>query len=403
MPKDNPTNSARPDWPAVGYEEHPWHIEDTFSLSNSKRATMRGPYKAAVPARISALTPDLSSSTIAACEDAATAIARFDATYAVVNPPLASVLLRTESVASSQIENLSASAKQLALAELGAAKSQNAQLVYANVKAMRAAVELAENLDGPAIIEMQRVLLQESNPRIVGAWRSQQVWIGSSALSPHTALFVPPHHARIQELIDDLALFMRRTDLPQIAQIAIAHAQFETIHPFEDGNGRTGRAIVQAMLRASGLADQSTVPLSAGILGRQSEYFAALDKFHDGNVQPIIDVFVNATFAAIDNGKALNDQLEQLLSGWQSALKARRDSTAHKLLALLPGLPVVNIPALVQMLDVTDMTAMAAVDKLVEVGALRASSQSSRNRTWQSDAVLEALDEFAARSLRKRI
>lgn len=364
---------------------------------------MRGPYKAAVPARISALTPNLSSSTIAACEDAATAIARFDATYAVVNPPLASVLLRTESVASSQIENLSASAKQLALAELGAAKSQNAQLVYANVKAMRAAVELAENLDGPAIIEMQRVLLQESNPRIVGAWRSQQVWIGSSALSPHTAIFVPPHHSRIQELIDDLALFMRRTDLPQIAQIAIAHAQFETIHPFEDGNGRTGRAIVQAMLRASGLADQSTVPLSAGILGRQSEYFAALDAFHDGNVLSIIDVFVNATFAAIANGKALNDQLEQLLSGWQSALKARRDSTAHRLLALLPGLPVVNIPALAQMLDVTDMTAMAAVNKLVEIGALRASSQSSRNRTWQSDAVLEALDEFAARSMRKRI
>ncbi|WP_277932448.1 Fic family protein [Rhodococcus opacus] len=80
-------------------------------------------------------------------------------------------------------------------------------------------------------------------------WRQQQVWIGGGSLGPHTAHFVPPHHDRVPELIDDLIVFANRVDVTVIAQIAVAHAQFETIHPFLDGNGRVGRALIQAMLR----------------------------------------------------------------------------------------------------------------------------------------------------------
>ncbi len=168
----------------------------------------------------------------------------------LVAAPFASILLRTESASSSEVENLTSSAKQVALAEIGASRSGNARLVVANVRAMKAAIILSDRLDESAIIEMHEALLSDSAPAVVGRWRDEQVWIGGGSVSPHSASFVPPHHDRVEALMADLIGFTRRTDVPVLAQAAIAHAQFETIHPFPDGNGRTGRAIIQSMLRA---------------------------------------------------------------------------------------------------------------------------------------------------------
>jgi Fic family protein len=117
---------------------------------------------------------------------------------------------------------------------------------------------------------MQRALLGEPEDTQKHGWRNEQVWIGGG-ISPHTAEFVPPVHGRIQHFIDDLMRFIDRDDLPVLAQIAIAHAQFETIHPFVDGNGRTGRALVQSLLRAKGVTVSTTVPLSAGLLNEAAQ------------------------------------------------------------------------------------------------------------------------------------
>jgi Fic/DOC family len=95
-------------------------------------------------------------------------------------------------------------------------------------------------------------LLRGSQPEHAGKWRDQPVWIGGGDLSPHNADFVPPHHSRVEPAIADLVRFMDRDDMPPLVQAAIAHAQFETIHPFPDGNGRTGRALVQSLLRGKG-------------------------------------------------------------------------------------------------------------------------------------------------------
>jgi Fic family protein len=108
---------------------------------------------------------------------------------------------------------------------------------------MTAAIALSNRIDADAILAMHRVLMADTDPDIAGRWRSQQVWIGGSDLGPHDALFVPPHHARIAPAMADLVRFVARDDLPALTQAAIAHAQFETIHPFPDGNGRTGRTL----------------------------------------------------------------------------------------------------------------------------------------------------------------
>lgn len=152
----------------------------------------------------------------------------------------------------------------MALAKLGVSALANAHLVAANVEAMSASVTLSDHLDADSILAMHAALLRHSRPQDAGRWRSQQVWIGSWSISPADAVFVPAHHDRVPDAVADLVDFMRRDDLPVVVQAAIAHALFETIHPFPHGNGRTGRALLHALLRNKGLIRRVTVPISSG-------------------------------------------------------------------------------------------------------------------------------------------
>ena len=156
------------------------------------------------------------------------------------------------------IENLSSGAKSIAVAELGDTSKRNATEIVGNVAAMRAAIELEDRLDPDAVLAMHRALLQHVEPEMAGKWREQQVWIGGSSIGPHKAEYVAPHHSHIAALIDDLVSFIRRDDIPSARSAAIAHAQFETIHPFPDGNGRTGRALIHSILRSRGLTRSVT-------------------------------------------------------------------------------------------------------------------------------------------------
>lgn len=183
-------------------------------------------------------------------------MARFESHVVAEFAPLAATLRCGEAWLSSRIEGVSASARKVGEAALTQPSSSevhtsNAELIVANVRAMDAALQLAERVDQAAILSMHRALLQDSAPDIAGKWRDDQVWIGGQgrlgALSPHTANFVPPTHVRVPEAVADQVHFAERQDLPALAQTAITHAQFEMIHPLADGNGRTGRALIHAM------------------------------------------------------------------------------------------------------------------------------------------------------------
>ncbi|WP_435748490.1 Fic family protein [Microbacterium sp. PMB16] len=329
-------------------------------------------------------------------------MARFDAEVGTLAAPFASILLRTESASSSEVEHLTASAKQVALAEIGASKSVNARLIVGNVAAMEAAVALSDNLNTDAILTMHRVLLQKSNPEIVGRWRDAQVWIGGGSISPHSADFIPPHQDRVPALMDDVMEFARRSDVPVIAQVAIAHAQFETIHPFPDGNGRTGRALVQGMLRAADVTTNVTVPVSAGLLGDTEAYFRALTAFRAGDAGPIIETMAEAAFSAIANGRSLEREITRIAARWDEVVRARSDSSAHALKQLLLRQPIVTSTIVAGELGVSFPAAASSVQKLVDAGVLSQSSIGRRNRHFQATEVLNALDDFGARARRQR-
>ena len=388
-------------WPALMYEELPWKTSDDIPMSRSARRRAKGPYLAAIVPEIRTRTPLLPPETVTVAEEAATEISRFDAELGHEIAPFAAILLRSESAASSKIENLTASARAIAQAELTGHADGNASLIVANERAMRAALELAGQIDGDTILQMHEALLGPTQPDIAGRWRGQQVWIGGGDVSPHDATFVPPCHERVPAAIEDLIGFIDRDDLPVLAQAALAHAQFETIHPFPDGNGRTGRALIHAEIRNKRLTRNVTVPVSAGLLIDTDAYFEALTAYRHGDAVPIVDQLAAAAFAAVANGRQLVDELRTVRAGWADTVSARRGSNTWRIADLLLRHPVVNARLIATETGIAAQNTYRALTPLVDAGVAVEFSDKKRNQMWRSPEVLGALEAFAGRAGRR--
>jgi Fic family protein len=387
-------------WPPITYEQHPW-VPST-GVPRTQQRKHAGVYDAAVvPAIAAAPLPPLNAALVALLDEATAEIARFDAEHGADIAPFAPLLLRSESAASSKIENLTASAKSIALAELGDPSKHNAAIIVANTRAMEAAVALADRLDDAAILDMHRVLLEATVPRWAGKWRDQQVWIGGSDYGPHNAQFVAPHHQHIPTAVQDLVAFMQRDDVPVLTLAALAHAQFETIHPFPDGNGRVGRALIHALLRAKGLTREVTVPVSAGLLTHTQSYFDGLTDYRRGEIEPIVELIADAAFRAVANGRELIVDLQAIRAEWDDLIRVRRGASAWRVADVLISQPVIDSPLLQRELGIAATNANSAIDHLVEVGILSKVSGNHRNRKWASNDVLHALDDFADRTGRR--
>jgi Fic family protein len=386
-------------WPALAWEEHDWVSKVPPEMVSAKvRKRHSGSYRSAVVPAIAELTPRLPVAVASLAEEASIEIARFDAELGAEVAPFASVLLRSESASSSLIENLTSGAKAIALAELGSTEKRNATEIVGNVAAMKAALDLADRLDQNAILAMQRALVGEHDPAIAGRWRDEQVWIGGDSFGPHGAEFIAPHHAHVPALMDDLVRFTGRTDLPLLSQAAIAHAQFETVHPFADGNGRAGRALIHSMLRGHGLTRNVTVPVSAGLLTDARGYFDTLTAYREGNPAAIVENLAQASFTAVSTGRQLVAELRTIRASWNEKIRARRGAGAWRLADALIRQPVVDAATVAEALNVTPENALRAIKPLIDAGVITEFTGFARNRMWQSTEVLSALDAFAARA-----
>ena len=266
---------------------------------------------------------------------------------------------------------------------------------------MQSALDLAGELSVDNAVAMQAALLQQHHPDLVGL-RTEAVWVGGGlSATPDTAGFVPLHHGRVPALMVDVMTFARRPDVLVLPHLAIAHAQLETIHPFADGNGRTGRALVQAMLRHHRVTRSITVPVSAGLLAGTGEYFDALTGYRAGDIEPIIEQFIAATWRSIDNAEQLVAGLQRIRQEWGTRVDARRGSGARRLLDELASHPVIDVARVAELLGVAYTSAASAIERLEQAKVLLPLSRASRNRAWQVHEVIDLLDEFAARARRR--
>lgn len=387
---------ARVDVPPIGQDPQVWDPPVDFGLTRCERAARGRTYLSAVPARIAGLRLEVPPGLAADAEDAAAEIARFDVSAEHGLGAVAAVLLHSESASSSQIEQISASARSVAEAELTGSGGANAVVVADNTRAMVDALAMAEALTPQVVVDVQRVLLERHSPALVG-WRREPVWIGGGGSTPLSADYVAPDHRLVEGAVEDLVAFAARDDLPLLPQIAVAHAQFETIHPFADGNGRTGRAIVQILLRSKGLTRTATVPVSGGLLTEKSRYFDALGAYREGDAGPIINQFVRASLRAVTHGRRLATQVTELRETWRQSLRARSDSAVWKVLELLPAHPVIDAETVAREIGIHPNNVRRAVAPLVEAGVLVPSQHDkSRRSLYRAPAVLELLDEYAA-------
>jgi Fic family protein len=365
-------------WPALGSRTVPWQpIEGLVDLSRRALRSTPATFDAAVVPEISHVQLVLPGDLAADLDEATRMLAAFDAGGAGEIAPFASVLLRSESAASSQIENLTSSARALAEAEIGEGNRANAAVILGNVRTMQAALDLAGRLDEDAVLAMHRALMAQQSQHPAGQWRDQQVWVGGSPLHPGDAQYVPPLAVDVPGLMADLVSFMDRDDLPPLAHAALAHAQFETIHPFTDGNGRTGRALLHSVLLHTGAIRRVTVPISAGLLAIRDDYFDALTAYRGGDVEPILRCVAEAA----RNGTHIGERLV-------GTLRAVRADWAEQ--------PVVTARVVVRELGVSAPTAQSALQRLVDDGILLESTGHRRNRVYRAPAVLRALDGYAA-------
>ncbi|HEX6231635.1 MAG TPA: Fic family protein [Jiangellaceae bacterium] len=389
-------------WPAIGSEELLWRPSISPDLlSRSMRERHFGPYRAATVPTIAGLDIQLPTTVLAQADEATAEIARFDAELGHEITHFGALLLRSESASSSQIENLTAGARAIALAELGEGRTANSVQIVANVRAMNAAIALADRLDVEAILAMQAALMAHDE-EVAGKWRTEQVWIGGTSYGPHQATFVPPHHRYVASAMRDLVAFAGRDDVPVLAHAALTHAQFETIHPFVDGNGRTGRALIHAMLHAKGLTRHVTVPVSAGLLADTDAYFDALTQYRAGDPTAIVAQLSEASLMAVANGRQLVADLRAIRLRWQDAVSVRRDAVAWQLVDLLLRQPVIDAAIVQAELKATSANAHRAIRQLQDAGVITEFSGRKRRRLWQAREVLSALDDFAARAARRR-
>lgn len=389
-------------WPALTWEpQTPWVHRDALA---SRRATRHnsGTFSSAVPASIAERNVELSPALRARLQENATAMTRFDERlHHIGGIPFSAVLLRGESASSSQIENLTVSARRLSLAVLGASGSKvgvNAELVARNVYAMRTALDTAENISVDNILAMHRELtrgLQQDS----GVIRTQWVWIKGD--SPVAADYVAPHHERVPADLEDLVDFMNRSDINPIAQAAIAHAQFETIHPFTDGNGRTGRALVSSLLRARGVTPHIILPISSGLLHDTKGYIQALTDYRSGDAEPIIRLFDKAINHALDNVELLVEDIENLRNQVLS-IAQRKTTLLHSLADLCCTEPAFTAHMVEEHTQGSRASVYRLLNRMVELQILREERVKIQGqKVWTVPALNRALDDFAARAGRR--
>ncbi len=348
--------------------------------------------------------------------DAETAITRLNVQASALadTEALARLLLRAESVASSRIEGLEIGARRLlraeAARELGEpTRDVTAVEVLSNIDAMSAAIAEIGPGDpispGTLLVFHQRLLETTRQARYAGRFREKQNWIGGSDYNPCSAAFVPPPPELVPKLIEDLCAFCASESLPAVAQAAIAHAQFETIHPFADGNGRTGRALIQLVLRRRGLATRVLPPVSLVLATRFSDYIDGLtatryrgpatgQAAHAG-LNLWVSRFADACQRAVRDAASFEKRIQQIQSQWRTRLgRVRANSAVDLLITSIAGAPVLTAGAAATLIGRSYPQANAAIQRLASAGILSQTNVGRRNRTFEAPEIINAFTDL---------
>ena len=393
--------------------------QSDFGSGLPRRDRQSCTYQAYVPDRLVDRRITLEGDVAADVADAETAMTRLnlEASALVDTEALARILLRAESVASSKIEGLEIGSRRLLRAEMARELGEisidvTASEVLGNIDAMVwavAAVTPQQKISLDHILEIHRRLLAGTQlDEHAGHIRTEQNWIGGSSYNPCSAAFVPPPPKRVRRLLDDLCDFCNQDSLPAVAQAAIAHSQFETIHPFVDGNGRTGRALVHLVLRRRGLAQRVLPPVSLILATWSKDYITRLDGTRylgsatsseaSEGLNRWVGLFAAACSRAVKDAMTFEDRTQEMQADWRKRLgRVRSGSTTDLLIRALPGAPIITASSAARLTGRSFQAANEAITRLADSKVLHQVSIGRRNRAFEAKDVIDAFKALERR------
>ncbi len=283
-----------------------------------------------------------------------------------------------------------------------------AREVLGNIDAMAYVDEVAkaDRVDVRHLLEAHRRLLGGTPlDSHAGRTRTVQNWIGGSDFNPCAAAFVPPPPEMVDDLLEDLCAFCNDDALPPVAQAAIAHAQFETIHPFVDGNGRIGRALLYVVLRRRGVARRVFPPCSLVLATRARDYIGGLTathyrgspasrEAHEG-LNHWVAVFASAARRAAAEADAFENRIEALQAEWRVRLgRVRSGSAADLLLRAIAGAPVLTVRTGAELVGRSVQASNEAINRLVRAAILRPTNLRRHNRAFEAPEIIHAFTDL---------
>lgn len=310
--------------------------------------------------------------------------------------------IRKEAVLSSQIEGTQSSLSELLLFENEMAAGvplDDVTEVSNYVAAMEHGLKrLAEGfpLSLRLLREVHAVLLAKGrgSEKQPGEFRTSQNWIGGSR--PGNAWFVPPPPDQVIPCMGALETFLHQQEIPTLIRAGLAHAQFETIHPFLDGNGRTGRLLITLLLCADGVLPQPLLYLSLFLKTHRRAYYDLLQRVRtQGDWEAWLDFFLHGVEETANQASSTASRLLELFRQDRAKLQGagRRSVSALKLHDVLQRHPLITISRLVKNHGFTAPTAASSLELLVELGIVRELTGYRRNRIFSYDAYLQTLNE----------
>ncbi len=366
-------------------ERHPWAPADSG-------VKLVHDYEAAVPAPLASQQIHVDADVASLCQDARLALALLDRSPAMHQPGVVATLTLAEAIASSLIDGLVAIPRQLAAAAAIQPTSRSARTVH------KAVSNLSAHLDASRrAVTLGSISLAYSPPRRMAsghqtgaAYRRVQTWRGGTDLWPDGADFVPPHPARIADLMDDLVAFVARGDLDPITQAAIAHGQVRSIEPFPESSDGVARSLINGIFRSRRAIERSVIPISAALAGNTLRYNGSWRTFREGDATPMVEMVAQATLRAADAAGRLATRVADLPEHWREVARPRRGSAAHALIDRLVANPTVNAQQVQDLTGASQASAYEAIARLAEAGVLARVSPTRRDTAWAAIDVFEA-------------
>ncbi len=313
--------------------------------------------------------------------------------------------IRKEALLTSQIEGTQASLTDLFDDEAGI-KVSNADDVEEVSNYLRAFRWVQAQLRDPKGLPISVRLLCDAHRLLLngvrgagkqpGELRRSQNWIGGTR--PGNAVFVPPPPEKMAGLLADLERYIHgaESDLPPMVRVALIHAQFETIHPFLDGNGRIGRLLIAALFEQWGLLNEPLMYLSGFLKQHQSEYYRRLSAIRtEGDWESWVSFFLEGVTVAAGDAEQNIIKVASLISADRKRVlqSSKTGQASYRLFELLPMMPRFTIEMVRQQLDTSFPTATAAVKLLEELGLVAEMTGQKKNRTYSYHAYVELLSE----------